>query len=349
MRVNIIFGLFIALVLVFSSANAQDFTVTTPKDTMASPQTPCTKEMAYQTVGKWGKQRVDDLAMADDSFPKTEHKTVLLKAQKVVELLKSANPELIGVDASAKRMIRGDSYFPNGALKFGITSGYAAYFCVPNNNGYAAERRGTIVLGGGGGSSINVYFNDFGMALEEIKGDGKFVTADSETLFYLPKQLDDFKGMNVLQPTLNEGIKEAIIITPNHRLPYKPVSREQFIQSRIKYYREFYRSLERSSFEPVIAELNLMLANMSSAERQTQAIVRDPFAGKDRLFMSEAKGGKPVVSVDRDFFNAKLPRSTIQLIIVYLDWNKNDIAVAEAMRKFKQNFDFELLKQMLGK
>ena len=89
---------------------------------------------------------------------------------------------------------------------------------------------------------------------------------------------------------------------------------------------------------------------MSPAERQTQAIVRDPFAGKDRLFMSEAKGGKPVVSVDRDFFNAKLPRSTIQLIIVYLDWNKNDPAVAEEMRQFKQNFDFfEALKQMLGK
>ena len=140
-----------------------------------------------------------------------------------------ANPELIGVDASAKRMIRGDSYFPNGALKFGITSGYAAYFCVPNSNGYGAERRGTIVLGGGG-ASINIYFNDFGMALEEIKGDGKFLTADGETLFYLPKQLDDFKGMKVLQPALNEGIKEAIIITPNNHLPYKPVSREQFIQ-----------------------------------------------------------------------------------------------------------------------
>ncbi len=314
-------------------------------------QTTCTKEEAYQTVGKWTKQKVDDLAMADNSFPKEQYKPVLAKAQKVIELLKLANPELIGVDAAAKRMIRGDSYFPNGALKFGINGGFKSYFCFPNSNQYAEERRGKILPSSESGAVINFYFNDFGWALEAIEDQGKFLTANDEALFYAPKKSGDLQGMPVFELKTGStfGKKEAIFISPNNRLPYKPVSREQFIQSRIKYYREFYRVLERSNFQPIIAELNTMLANMSPSDRQIQAIVSNPFEKGDRLFVTEAKGGKPVVAVDKEFFDAKLPRPAIQFMIVYLDWDEKNPAVFAAMRQFKQNFDLAALKQMLGK
>lgn len=318
---------------------------------LTQPQTPCTDVTAYETAGSWRKQAGDDLAMADSSFPKVEHRSVLLKAQKVIELLKLANPSFKGIEAVAYRGIRGKSYFPNGALKFAVNSGYFEFFCVPNTNGYKADARGKVMPGGEYGTVINVYFNDFGWALESIEGEGQFLTADGEALFYMPKQLGDFRGMTLLQPdsVRSEGKQEAVIITPNSRLPYKAVTREQFIQSRIKYYREFYQAQRRSSFEPVIAELNSLLANMSPTARQTQAIIRDPFETKDRLFVTEAKGGKRVITIDKDFFNPKLPRPAIQFITVYWGWDHKHPAVAEAIRQLKQNFDFEALKQMLGK
>ena len=100
---------------------------------MAFSQTLCTKEMAYQTVGNWGKQKVDDLAMADRSFPKAQYPIVLAKAQKVIELFKLAHPEVKGIEATGKRVIRGDSYLSGGALPFGIDIFYGSYFCVGND------------------------------------------------------------------------------------------------------------------------------------------------------------------------------------------------------------------------
>ena len=115
-------------------------------------QTACTKEMAYQTVGKWGKQKTDDLAMADRSFPKAQYKPVLAKANKVIDLFMQANPEFKGIEASAKRVIRGDSYLPNGALPFGIDIFYASYFCVPNDT-FKVEMRGKVIIFSGYGTT----------------------------------------------------------------------------------------------------------------------------------------------------------------------------------------------------
>ncbi len=309
-------------------------------------QTPCTKVTANETPGVWRKQADDDLAMADNSFPKAEYRSVLPKAQKVIELLKMANPTLKGVDGQAHRGIRGDSYFPKGPLKFAVYAWFYGYFCVPDNSGYLPEARGKVQPGRGFGPIINFYFNNFGWAMEEIHSEGDLLTAEGEALFFLPKQLGEFKGMPLIQPESagTSGKQEAVIITPNSRLPYKPVTREQFIQARIKNYRDYYRKDERSSFEPKIAELNLLLDKMSPAERQAQAITKNPFVTDERLFTTEANGGKRVVAVDKGFFNPGLPRTTIQFITVY--WKP---AVSPTIMNFKQNFDFEALKQMLGK
>jgi hypothetical protein len=56
-----------------------------------------------------------------------------------------------------------------------------------------------------------------------------------------------------------------------------------------------------------------------------------------------------LVTIDKSFFNPKLPRDVIQLITVDWSWKDKDVPKAEAIRQFKQNFDFEALKQMLGK
>lgn len=196
-----------------------------------------------------------------------------------------------------------------------------------------------------------VAFNSFGRALPNVEDQGPFLTPNGEELFYLPKQSGDFKGMTFFQlgNLENKEKEEAVIIFPNSRLPYKPVSREQFIQSRIKLYREFWQTAARISFEPKIAELQLFLANMPPADRQTQAVINDPFGINERMFTTEAQGGRRVVAIDKDFFNPKLPRPTIQFITVYWSWNSQRPVVAEAIRQFKENFDFAALRQMLGK
>lgn len=313
----------------------------------AFSQTPCTKEMAYQTVGNWGKQKVDDLAMADRSFPKEQYKPVLAKAQKVIELFKLAHPEFKGIEATAKRVIRGDSYILGGALPFGIDIGYASYFCVGNDT-YKVDMHGKIIVFGGYGyTTLN--FNSLRNVLESVQDGSPFLTDEGEEIFQFNKQLPDFKEFATIQPTVRDNeIHEAIIITPDNHLPYTPVTREQFLQAKLK----FYQSQNQGGlFSKDIAAINSMIGNMSPAERQSPAIVRDINAspGRAKLFVTEAEGGRHLVTIDKSFFNPKLPREAIQFITVHWSWNNQDIPKTEAIRQFKENFDFEALKQMLGK
>ena len=94
-----------------------------------------------------------------------------------------------------------------------------------------------------------------------------------------------------------------------------------------------------------------MIANMSSSERQSPALVRDIIASPSRakLFVAENEGGRHLVTIDKSFFNPKLSRETIQFITVHWNWNETDKPKVEVIRQFKQNFDFEALKQMIGK
>jgi hypothetical protein len=101
--------------------------------------------------------------------------------------------------------------------------------------------------------------------------------------------------------------------------------------------------------EDKAARIEALIAAMSPDEREIQAIVRDQGSSPEKLFVTEAEGGQRLVTIDRSLFDPALPRQSIQLIIVYWSWNDKDPAKDEFIRQLKQNFDFEALKQMLGK
>ena len=154
-----------------------------PTPTTTQPSTDfCTKETAYQTMGKWGKQKKDDLVMADRNFPKEQYKPVLAKAQKVIDLFMKASPEFKGIQAYAKRSIRSDSYISNGALPFSIDIGYGIFHCIEKGEGTAEERGKIIVFGGYGYTTV--YFNSLRDVLESVQDGGAFLTTDGEEIIY---------------------------------------------------------------------------------------------------------------------------------------------------------------------
>ena len=101
--------------------------------------------------------------------------------------------------------------------------------------------------------------------------------------------------------------------------------------------------------EDKIARIEAIIAAMSPDEREAQAIVRDQGAQPEKLFVTEAQGGQRLVTIDRSLFDPALPRQSIQLIVVYWSWNDKNPAKNEFIRQFKQNFDFDALRQMLRK
>lgn len=302
----------------------------------------CTKEMAWQTPGKWAKQRKDDVAMADQSFPKEQYKPVLAKAQKVIELFKQATPEFNGIEAYAYRGIRGDSYLPRGPLPFRIDVGYGSYFCVGNDTA-SVNKRGTIILYGNYGRTT-VQFN----GLSDVLENNGYSTVDGDEIYEYKRDLTQFKGMTMFEPMTRDGENhEAVIITSNGRSPLKVVTREQYLLVRIKFAEKNSGSFAAGQ----IAALNSVLGSMSPAERKAPSIVRDVYAtpGRTKLFATETEGGRHFVTIDKSYFDSRLPRDAIQLITVHWSWLDEDIPKVEAIKQFKDKFDFKALWEMLGK
>jgi hypothetical protein len=271
----------------------------------------------------------------------------LAKAQKVIGLLVLANPEFKGIQAYAYRGIRGQSLTPNGALPFRVDAVYDSYICVGNDTS-KVEARGKVLLNGVT-NWTHVTFNSFGHVLESLSSGIPFLTADGQEIFEFPKQMGELRGLALFQPRGSGGDKtEAVIIAPDSRTPYKPVTREQFLRASIKFYES-----QSGNHANEIAGLNAAIERMPPAERRTQAVIRNgaypASPGWMKLFATEAEGGKRLVTVDRAFFDPRLPRETIQFITVQWSWDDRNPSKAAMIRAFKQGFDFGALKQMLGK
>jgi hypothetical protein len=283
----------------------------TTSTTPANGTSACTKEMAWQTPGKWAKQRQDDLAVADRSFPKEQYKPVLAKAQKVIELFKLATPEFNGIEAHAYRGIRGQSIIPNGPVPFRVDVWYGSFICVGNDT-YKVDMRGKIILYGNYGTTT-VMFNGLSDVLESAQGGNPLLTTDGDEILQFDKDLGEFKGYPHIKTSRRDSYHEALIIASDDRLPYKPVTREQYLHARIKQLKSGSGMLD------VIAGLERALSNMSASERKAPALVRDvtTLPGGSKLFATEAEGGRHLVTIDKGYFNANLPRDKIQLITVH--------------------------------
>lgn len=318
----------------------------------ALAQKPCTDADAYQTAGSWGA-RPDDLGLADPTFPKALHAPVLAKAQKIIELLKQVAPQPTGLQALTYRQIRGRPYVAGGALPFAVNALFLGYHCMPETSGHL-HQRGKIQPGGETATWIYINFNSLGwLTNDNVSLGKKLLTANGETIYFAPKRGGEFRGFTLWLPDVHSN-SEAIIISPGDRTPFRPVTREQFVATRIQSLRNEIKASQLNAtavqyYESEIAKLNALLNSMSPDERGAQAVIRSGFAPPETLFISEAQGGKRLVTVDTSVFKSNLPREMIQLVTVYWRWETKSPAKLELIRQFKDNFDFQAVREMLGK
>lgn len=198
-------------------------------------QTPCTPQQAQSRRGEWVRAD-DDLVMGDKTFPRSQYPVLLRKADRVIELLKQANPTPTGLQAKAYRSVRGDAYTKDGPVPFGMDSLYLGYYCLPDTAQYGAKR-GTIHLEDETGTWIYVHFNSLGWLSQEWISGVLHKQSNGAKIFVEPRHAGDFQGTTLYHPTVHPAEStEAIILTPDGRSPYKPLSREQYMLAREERY-----------------------------------------------------------------------------------------------------------------
>lgn len=298
---------------------------------------PCTKEQAEQTTGKWGTAE-DDLAMADRSIGKAQYPALLAKADRVLELVRAAVPELRGIDAKTQRSIRGDSYVKEGAIKYGGGAKFFAYYCVPER-GFAEDVRGKIRLGGETGTQISFAFNSLDwLANEKLYAGLK--TPKGANVLWVPKTVGQLDGVDILAPDIHRGRRgeEAMFIMPAGRTPYVYLSRGEYVQFRIA----------GAKRPEEIAALETALAALSEEERKHPAVVKSVYARppKEALFVSEAEGRR-LATVDGKLFRAQGDRQAIRMMTIYWTWDLDAPAKVQAIETWKAKLKVAALSSMI--
>jgi hypothetical protein len=317
--------------------------------------------MAWSKPGSWARVE-DDRALADSTFPKAEYPVPLRKADQTLALLQAAIPKLNGIEAKAHRSFRGASYTKEGALKYGVDAWFFGYYCVPDTPSFP-HVRGQVRLGDHTDTWIYIRFNDFfWLTNERVMLDKSLRAKGGGALFYFPKQGGEWKGLPLLLPTIHSRKSEAVIIMPEGKTPYRFITREEFLEARERQVREKIdklpqfrdRAKAQTALEGELEKIRSALAALSPEERKAEAVVRNPYVvpgGKDKVFATEAEGGRRLFVISARFFDASLPRHAVQFMTVYWTWDSDpkDPAKAEVVRQFKQNFDVQALRAMLGR
>jgi hypothetical protein len=312
----------------------------------------CADRDAAQKLGSWsGRNRFgDELANADRTFPKAQYPLLLSKTDRVIAMLKTL-PARRGVEAQPVRSISGSPYVKDGPVPFGVDVPIFDYYCDRNT--------GQIQTSGETGDWIYFSFNSLGWLTSAMSM--ALRTTNGARIYRLPKQTE-FKGYTLLLPELNVGVPdEAIILTPDGRLPFKPLSRERYLLARQKYYQsEVDRVKELTNVNPSVlaqqqknlAAITDLLQSMPQSDREAPAIIRDASAlpgGRAKVFVTQAEGGNELVTIEPDLFKPASSRTAVRIITVYWKVHGSSPAEAEAVRLFKDSFNFEALRQMLDR
>ena len=322
-----------------------------------SAQRQCTPEEAFRRISGW-EQTGDEYGIGFVQ-PKAQYQLLWKKADQIIALLNEAVPRLTGAEGHPYRTTYGQPYVANGPVPFALNVPIFDYYCIPQTSGNP-NLRGKIELSGETGTWIYFYFNSLGWLTSNYL---HYRTVNGARIYEIQERGEALQGFTLLRHELNVGVpNEAIIITPGGRSPLKPLSREKYLLARQKFYQGEISKLQTASpasgselarHQHELDAITNLLNSLTPEERQGQAIIKDPNAMPGdrwaKVFVTEAEGGHPLVTVDAALFKPRQSAAAVTIITVYWRTDHHNAAESEAIRQFKGNFDFQALRQMLDK
>jgi hypothetical protein len=138
------------------------------------------------------------------------------------KLYQTAYPEPKGLEANWYRTMAGSPLINNGPTPYQFNSFYPIWYCNQNLH--------KLMLAGETGTWSFVYVNSFGWFMTDQNDKAGF-RVDGADAWLLPKKIGEWKGIPLYKPSGSGVNNRAILITRDNQLPYKPVSRLQFLKS----------------------------------------------------------------------------------------------------------------------
>ena len=189
----------------------------------------CTDQAAQTTKGKWRPTESKTYIEKGAKGTAALAPTLIAKANQFRTFMEAAYPNPIGCDVRSYASL---SEFPN--IDFPIGAGYTfemsliEYYCDKGTKKIQPNEYT-------GSSGAEMFANTFELFLDASgtgNGEGKFnINNGSETtIFMLPRSAGTIKGQKVY--TINNG--KAVLYTHDGKLPFKMITREQFLHALLK-------------------------------------------------------------------------------------------------------------------
>ncbi|MBZ5527109.1 MAG: hypothetical protein LAN71_04295 [Acidobacteriia bacterium] len=195
-------------------------------------QAPCTDEQARQKQGRLQPDSHEQSQLSARAHM-TPDPVALKKIDETIALLEQSLPDFKGVEGHYWH----EMFDPSPAshtFRYEVTAAFFDYFCVPMKN-YPPGVAGKVQPADETGTWIYFSFNSLGWLVNEKASLGKELrTVGGETIFLLPKENGEWKGHRLFAPLHNGQKAEAILLTAPNHFPFKPLSREEFLQAREK-------------------------------------------------------------------------------------------------------------------
>jgi hypothetical protein len=171
--------------------------------------------------GKW-TMLANNVVNPEKTFPSSQYSQLYTRLDKIANMFQQAYPQPTGIEAQWYRSVRGAAIVKNGPVPYQFNSLYLGWYCNQNLH--------KLMLGDETGTWSYVYMNSFGWFMTDQNDKAGF-SVDGADAWLLPKKIGEWKGLPLYKPSGSGDNNKVILITRDNQLPYKPVSRLQFLQS----------------------------------------------------------------------------------------------------------------------
>jgi hypothetical protein len=270
------------------------------------------------------------------------------------QLLLMAYPEGIGCEPRVVMINPGSSFYVPSVYSYYYYTAILPYTCIKNKPVKIDQTNTTF----------RVIVNNF----ENFWTSTKFFIAGQE-IFYRQPNAGKWNGYNAYYS--NE--QPLVMLTRKDMLPYKPVTRKEYIDYMIHHVDSSYTNranLHKKHDDPSMKELATTITNQKNnilkifreetEKSSKQNLLDSPavvngiryviFSEDTRIFITEDEGGKVLLMINPAYFRKDLPKYVPQFIIVRIQGGEDGtISEKYFAKNIKEKFPIEKLQAMIDK
>ena len=311
--------------------------------------TKCNDSLLMSIKGTWSKYPQQPM---QKPVTKTEFDQATKNIGAFHQLLLKAYPEGIGCEPQVVMVNPHPSFYVPSVYSYYYYTAILPYICIKNKPVKIDQTNTTF----------RVIVNGF----EKFWTPTQFFIAGQE-IFYRQPKVGKWKGYNAYY----SDEQPLVMLTRKDMLPYKPVTRKEYLDYMIHYVDSSYTNRAnqfKKVDDPSMKEQATMITNKKNnilkvyreetEKSGKQNLLDSPavvkgigdvtFSENADIFSTEEKGGTVLLMVNAAYFRKDLPKYVPQFMIVRIQGGEDgSISERYFAKNMKENFPFEKLQAMI--